>query len=250
MTAQRRRQLLECRGLLQFRGLQKRRRAKVGQNAVSQEPRKLNLRTPNLRSVTVSSQRSYAGTFNLQRSNYIETTSRPRPQWLEWLRMLGSFLILMYAVRKLIGSGQFGLNDSLRHQQIGSLSGFQLTWYYYGFSHAYGTILGLTQGIGGLLLLFRRSALVGASVLTPVLLNILLINIFFHIATGAEVIAAFILVSCLLLLWHERNKLFALFWSEQRSETILDNTGKRIVLAAVAALLILCAVICVRYPAH
>ena len=221
----------------------------VTDNPIFREPRKLRAGCQPA-SVKVFSQKSHEGTFYMERSNYTETASRPRPKWLEWLRIFSSFLILMYAVRKLIGSGQFGLNDSLSNQPIGTLSGFQLTWYYYGFSHAYGTILGLTQAIGGILLLFRRSAVLGASVLTPVIFNILLINIFFSIAAGAEVLAAFILISCMLLLWHEKEKLVAVFWSEQRSETTLGDTAEKIAVAVVAVLLIVLAVIYVRHPAH
>ena len=171
-----------------------------------------------------------------------------RPRWLEWLRLLSSFLILTYALRKLIGSGQFGLAHTLSARPVGSLSGHELTWYYYGYSHTYGVILGLTQAAGGMLLLFRRSALLGASILVPVMVNILLINIFFTIAAGAEMVAALVLISSLLLLWQERQRLIAVFWPDQLPDTPAGNRAEKIAVVVVAILLLVEAVIFVKHP--
>lgn len=37
-----------------------------------------------------------------------------------------------------------------------SLSGYQLTWFYFGFSRVYAILLGLMQVAGATLLLFRK----------------------------------------------------------------------------------------------
>jgi hypothetical protein len=171
-------------------------------------------------------------------------------RWLDWLRYLSSFLILTYAIRKLIGGGQFELARALSARAVGSLSGFELTWYYYGYSHAYGFILGLTQLVGGLLLLFRRSSLVGAAVLVPLMTNILMINVFFTIAVGAEIAAAVVLTSCLLLLWQKRQGFVDVFWSHHRPSTSFSDQSEKIVVILIAALLLVEAVIFAKHPAH
>ena len=188
--------------------------------------------------------------YSLKPSSWTASERTARPLWRESLRILSSFLILTYAVRKLIGGGQFGLINALSSRPVGTLSGFELTWYYYGYSHAYGVILGLTQALGGLLLLFRRSALLGASVLVPIMVNILMINVFFRIAVGAELVAAFVLISSLLLLWHARSRLIALFWSDQYGESALSLNAEWIASVLVGILLLLEAVVFAKHSAR
>jgi hypothetical protein len=55
---------------------------------------------------------------------------------------------------------------------IGDLSGFWLTWTYYGFSSTMALILGWTQVAGCVLILFRATRLVGVFILLPVMVNI------------------------------------------------------------------------------
>jgi len=75
-----------------------------------------------------------------------------------------------------------------------------------------------TQIFGASLLLFRRTALLGATMMTPVMVNILLINIFYYISVGAVSNAAFILACMLLLVWHQRRELFSVLWTNQSVE--------------------------------
>ena len=107
----------------------------------------------------------------------------------------------------------------MARQPIGSLSGYWLTWYYYSYSHIYKDILGLTQIMGASLLLFRKSALLAAVMMTPVMANIVFINVFYSIAVGAEVNAAFILGCMLLFLWYQRRVLLDVLWTGQTAES-------------------------------
>lgn len=88
----------------------------------------------------------------------------------------------------------------------------------YGHSHAYALILGLIQLAGGALLLFRKTALLGAALMLPVMTNIVMINVFFHIAWGAMATSAFIFASMLAVLWHSRHALVGVFWTDQAGE--------------------------------
>ena len=121
----------------------------------------------------------------------------PSPKYLDWLRYLSAFLLFTYASSKMLGR-QFTLPPEIALRPAGSLSGYQLAWLYYGHSHAYAVILGLIQfGGGGALLLFRKSALLGAALMLPVMTNIVMINVFFHIAWGAMCTSAFIFYLCI-----------------------------------------------------
>jgi hypothetical protein len=136
---------------------------------------------------------------------------KPYPKYLDWLRYLSAYMLFTYALSKLAGV-QFTLPPDIGRRAIGSLSGYQLTWYYYGYSHVYASILGLTQLAGGSMLLFRKTAL--------------LINLFFHIAVGAVCAAAFIFVSMMALLWRERGALLGLFWRRQNAEPAVPGRSK------------------------
>lgn len=154
------------------------------------------------------------------------------PKYLDWLRYLSAFLLLLYGSSKLLGK-QFSVAPELALRPVGSLSGYQLVWYYYGYSHVYATLLGLIQLAGAALLLFRKSALLGAAVLLPVMTNILLINLFFFIAWGAVCTSALIFASMLALLWHDRHALLGVFWTRQAGEPAELRRYHRMIAAAV-----------------
>jgi len=97
---------------------------------------------------------------------------KPYPKYLDWLRYLSAYLLFTYGVSKLAG-WQFRLAPEITSKPVGSLSGFQLTWYFYSYSYVYARILGLTQLAGGAMLLFRKTALLGAAAMIPVIANIL-----------------------------------------------------------------------------
>jgi hypothetical protein len=148
-----------------------------------------------------------------------------------------AYLLFTYGLSKL-GGVQFTLSPEIAQRPVGSLSGFQLTWYYFSYSRVYADILGLTQVAGAVMLLFRKTALLGAAVMTPVMANILMINLFFHIAFGAECMAVFIFASMLALLWHNRGALVSLFWSDQAVEPVRSRRFHRLIGALVVLLVV------------
>jgi hypothetical protein len=161
---------------------------------------------------------------------------KPYPKYLDWLRYLSAYLLFTYGVSKLAG-WQFRLAPEITSKPLGSLSGFQLTWYYYSYSYVYARILGLTQLAGGAMLLFRKTALLGAAAMIPVIANILMINLFFHIAVGAEIAAGFIFISMLALSWRECGEIVGLFWSHQATEAPHSRRFHRM-LAALVVLIV------------
>jgi len=111
-------------------------------------------------------------------------------------RWFAAVVSIFYGFGKLNGS-QFTILDSELARPMGEVSGFWLTWHYFGYSAFYGTIVALVQIGGGVLLAFRRTALLGALLLVPVFANIVMIDVFFGIDVGATLLAIMVF-GCLL----------------------------------------------------
>jgi hypothetical protein len=140
------------------------------------------------------------------------------PILLDWLRYSCAFLLYMYGISKLAHL-QFNLTSQLATRPAGSLTGYELTWFYYGYSRVYACILGMTQVAGATLLLFRRTTLIAAIILLPVIANILLINMFILVNDyGPYVISALICASMVAILWQQRAGLVSLLWTAQSAE--------------------------------
>ncbi len=92
-----------------------------------------------------------------------------------------AYMICNYAFAKLLKT-QFQPPSYILETPIGELNGFWLTWTYFGFSETFANILGWTQVVGSVLMLFRKTRLFGAVVLIPVMANICLIDHFYSIS--------------------------------------------------------------------
>ena len=108
------------------------------------------------------------------------------------LRWIAAALLMLYGFAKLNGS-QFTVLDSVLATPLGEVSGFWLTWHYFGWSHIYGSLIALAQIAGALLLTHRRYAPIGAVLLVPILINIILLNLLFGIDAGATIVSVFLL---------------------------------------------------------
>lgn len=92
-----------------------------------------------------------------------------------------AFYLLAYGFSKVIPS-QFSLPNFIRlTQEYGDSSPMGLAWTFLGFSTPYQVFAGLMEVTGGLLLLFRRTVLIGALFTTAVMTNVFMINMFFDV---------------------------------------------------------------------
>jgi hypothetical protein len=140
------------------------------------------------------------------------------PKLVDWLRYFCAFMLYMYGVSKL-AHFQFNMASAPSQRPVGSLSGYELTWFYFGYSRIYACILGATQVAGATLLLFRKTTLLAASLMLPVMANILLINIFIMVNDyGPYFMATLICSALLIILWRQRAAFFSLFWATQAAE--------------------------------
>ena len=142
------------------------------------------------------------------------------PKLLDWLRYFCAFMLYMYGSSKLLHF-QFHMNLALAQRPTGSLNGYELTWFYYGYSRSYATILGLTQITGATLLLFRKTTLLAAIIMLPVMANIVLINVFIMVDDWGPYLMSVLVSSAMLtILWHQRAELAGLFWGAQKAEPV------------------------------
>lgn len=161
-------------------------------------------------------------------------------------------MLYMYGISKLLHL-QFNVAE-LAPRPVGSLNGYELTWFYFGYSRVYACILGLIQITGATLLLFRKTTLLAALTMLPVMANILLINIFILVNDyGPYVISAVICLSMLAILWHQRASLLSLFWLNQSPEaTDSRRTHRwiRILIVAAVSMITISGLIIRHYAKH
>jgi len=131
-------------------------------------------------------------------------------------RFFASFLLLIYGFAKLNGS-QFTILASELDKPMGQVSGFWLTWYYFGYSPIYGNFIALVQVLGAILLMFRKTSLVGACILLPLTTNIILIDMFYNIDYGALIVALLIETTLIIILSFHKAELVEVFWSKQNN---------------------------------
>jgi len=122
--------------------------------------------------------------------------------------------ISIYGLGKIVG-GQFHRKDALPEHiattPLSEIGSFDLAWAFFGYANGYIWFIGLSQLAGGLLLLFNKTKLMGVALLLPILLNIIVVDIFFKISAGALLSACIYLVMCLFIVYHNRLTVIAAF---------------------------------------
>jgi len=111
--------------------------------------------------------------------------------------------IFNYGFAKILGT-QFAPSYFKGDSTWNSLSGFDLTWNYFSYSYAMAVIIAGIQIVGSAFLLFRRTTIPGVILLLPVMINIVLIDVFYSIPSGAlmnAVLFTLALTYLLLLQW-------------------------------------------------
>jgi hypothetical protein len=118
--------------------------------------------------------------------------------------------IWAYGIGKIIG-GQFhragNLPEEVAITPIADLGSFDLAWPFFGFSTGYIWFIGLSQILGGGLLLFNRTKIIGVCILIPILLNIIVVDFFFEISPGAMLSAILYFLMCCYILYYNKKQL-------------------------------------------
>ena len=125
---------------------------------------------------------------------------------------------------------------------IGIVPDFELAWVFMGRSYGYMLFIGLAEVIGALLLLFNKTKLVGTLILIPIMVNVIVFDIFFLDAYGALAGATLYLLMLLTILVINKEKISAvikeLIRPKARLKTSLkDNALKYLIVLVIIGLI-------------
>lgn len=130
-------------------------------------------------------------------------------------------MILSYAFAKILGT-QFTSSPSTYDKPIGLLNGFELTWYYYGYSLWYGVFIFASQIASSLLLFFRKTTRLGIVLFLSFMVNIVLMDFAYDI-DGAKGMAILLTIMALFVFFSE----FPLFYNYFVTEPVLYQDKDR-----------------------
>ena len=125
---------------------------------------------------------------------------------------LAFVMVIVYGYCKIV-SKQFQLRFSALEMPLQDVSDFDLTWYFYGRSNAQTLLLGLLELIPGILLLWRRTTLLGALILFPVIGNVMLLDNFNDVGPHLNVFSTIFFFFDIGILLFYRNEILQLFSS-------------------------------------
>jgi uncharacterized membrane protein YphA (DoxX/SURF4 family) len=129
------------------------------------------------------------------------------------VRLFLAFIFLAYSVAKLIGT-QFIDSGPTLEKPVGDLSGFELTWVYFGYSKLFGWFVAGGQLTAAFFLLFDRTARLGAAILLPIAVNIVVVNFAFNISDGTKVVSVIYLAMNLFLIAGDCRAWKRVLWDE------------------------------------
>lgn len=90
---------------------------------------------------------------------------------------------------------------------VSELTGMELMWAFYGYSKLFAITIGLFEITGGILILFKRTRILGCLITSTILVNIILQDIYFDVLAGALKAAIFYQLLILIILWLNSEKL-------------------------------------------
>ena len=128
--------------------------------------------------------------------------------FLLYLRYCLAFGMFEYGMNKIFpGQGGF-ITASVLERPIGMMDGTTFQWKFLAYSNAYKVFTGLGEVIGGILILWRRTATFGAMLLMGVLSVVVMLNFCFGI--GVKFSSMHYLFITLIVLWNDRKRLLNL----------------------------------------
>ena len=113
------------------------------------------------------------------------------------------FAMFVYGSAKIIQfKGAFAIDKS-----VPELTGMELMWAFYGYSKSFAITLGIFEIIGGLLILIKRTRIIGCLFTSTILVNVILQDIFYEVYLGALRAAILYQILILVILWMNKKKL-------------------------------------------
>lgn len=123
------------------------------------------------------------------------------------IRIWTAFYIFIYGMSK---PNQFE-GSKLIDVSIKDATEFDMMWAFFGTTKEYPIVIGSLQIIGAILLVFRKTKLFGALLLTPIFVNIILLDIFYKIPFGALLNALIYQSIFIFIIIQQRKKITEVF---------------------------------------
>ena len=137
------------------------------------------------------------------------------------IRIILAVVFILYGTLKLLGF-QLSTGD-LSDIRFGDASPMLVTWHFFSLSPLYHHAIGIAQIITGLLLIVPRTAPVGTLCFFVIILNIVLINFGYDIATDVKILSTVLLALDLFLIAHYWRRYRLLLLSESTLDEVLRN---------------------------
>ena len=123
--------------------------------------------------------------------------------YLGLTRYILGLWILTYAITKILRTQFVLLPFALWQRPLETLSGKNIAWAFFGYSPWFQILLGVLEFIPSILLLFRKTTLLGAILLLPMTLSVFLINHALDLwETTKQISLILIALNCLVLIFH------------------------------------------------
>jgi len=149
--------------------------------------------------------------FNLFHSK-IPNAYRVQPLLIFLLRMYLGWIIMGYGMAKVF-AGQFPMLMANMDARFVELTPMRVAWAFFGYSKGYQMFLGWGEVIPAVLILFRRTTLLGTILMVTVMLNVWLVNIFFDVCVKLNSFT-YMIVGVYILLQYT-NRLWKFFFTNQ-----------------------------------
>jgi len=119
------------------------------------------------------------------------------------IRYILGITMIVYGLIKILRI-QFVLPPDIYRHPLGQLDGVAITWAFLGFTPWFSILLGILELTTGLLLLFRKTKLLGAILLFPLLVSVFLINVAYDFMPHMKVLTGALLILNMQLLYPHR----------------------------------------------
>ncbi|MDC1161879.1 hypothetical protein OAT18_00400 [Tenacibaculum sp.] len=119
---------------------------------------------------------------------------------ISWIIVLAMFI---YGGAKLV---QFDGAAEI-DKTVSELTGMELMWAFYGYSKSFAITLGIFEIIGGILILIKKTRIIGCLFTSTILVNVIFQDIYFGVHLGALKAAILYQILILIILWLNKEKL-------------------------------------------
>ena len=120
------------------------------------------------------------------------------------------FFLFAYGLGKIIGAQFYSpdlIPSEIETMPISQIPDFDLAWVFMGRSYGYMLFIGIGELLGALMLLFNRTKLIGIFILLPIMVNVIVFDIFFLDEYGALASAIIYFIMLLVILWINKEKI-------------------------------------------